>query len=230
MRGALSDVQDHDSLFGFHPHGILAVGFSFNGCWSEKFRARAGTDTQFLIDGVLRESNPAFKVLADCHGGLDSLSKKVLFKNMGQGRNVAFIPGGFEDATAHTYGTDRTVIKKRTGFIKYALQHGYRVHPVYTFGECNTFYAWSGLLQFRLWLNTLGIPAIVPCGVPFTFLPFPVNILSYVGEPIELPKIAEPSKDEVEKWHRVYMEALVSVYDKHKEEAGLPATAKLEIW
>lgn len=34
---------------------------------------------------------------------------------MRAGRNVAIIPGGFEDATLHQYGKERTAVKERKG-------------------------------------------------------------------------------------------------------------------
>lgn len=232
LRGALEDIQKEGSVFGFHPHGAVCCGFSWNGCWNKKFEDLAGT-TMWLCDRVLREDNPFFKVVCDWHGTIESLSKRTLLKYMGRKNNVAFIPGGFEDATIMEYGKHYTAMKKRTGFIKYALQHGYRLHPVYTFGETESYYTpCTGALKFRLWLNKFGIPAIVPVGflgVPFLPLPAP-KILTYVGKAIQLPKIAEPSKDDVAKWHKTYCEALVALFEANKKEAGLPDSAKLEIW
>ena len=45
-----------------------------------------------------------------------------------------------------------------------------------------------------------------------------------VGQPhrlaIDLPKIDEPTKEDVDKWHKVYCDALQALFDKHKAEAG----------
>ena len=49
----------------------------------------------------------------------------MLLKVFSSGRNIAIIPGGFEDATIYAYGLHRTAIMQRKGFIEYALQHGY---------------------------------------------------------------------------------------------------------
>merc|ERR1719326_1669886 len=99
LRGELEDIRKEQTLFAFHPHGILTSGFSLNGCWNKRFRELAGTDTQWLVDKVLRRDNPVFKIVCELHGSLGELSKKVLMKNMGRKQNVAFLPGGFEDAT-----------------------------------------------------------------------------------------------------------------------------------
>lgn len=49
----------------------------------------------------------------------------------------------------------------RFGFIKMALQYGYEVHPVYTFGEEYAYHAFPGLLQLRLKLNEYMLPGVV---------------------------------------------------------------------
>lgn len=45
------------------------------------------------------------------------------------------LPGGFEEATISTSKENRVFVKERKGFIKYAIRYGYKVFPVFTFGE-----------------------------------------------------------------------------------------------
>ena len=45
-------------------------------------------------------------------------------RGAGEGKNVALIPGGFQEATLYARGEHRVFIKQRKGFIKYALRHG----------------------------------------------------------------------------------------------------------
>jgi len=229
--GAMDHVQNRGSLFCFHPHGVLATGYGWNGIWSKAFRDAAGYDTQFAIDKVLREDNPFWKVICDLHGSVMTLNKKSLKTAMAQHLNVAFIPGGFQDATCMVYGEHSTVMKDRKGFIRYALEYGYRVHPVYTFGESETFYTCSALLRFRLWLNRFGIPAVLVFG--FRWLPFvprwQPELLTAVGEPVELPKIQNPTPADVDKWHGAYVKALQTLFDDKKESAGLAKSVQLQI-
>lgn len=231
LRGALEDIRKEGSLFAFHPHGVLSAGYTLNGCFGKDFREHAGTNTQFLCDKVLRDDNPAFKVMSDIHGGIDTLDKTNLLRNMGQKQNVAFVPGGFEDATVMAFGKHRTCMKKRAGFIKYALMNGCRVHPVYTFGESDTYYTYTGALKFRLWLNKFGIPAVVFFGFPLMpLLPrTKPSLATYVGSAIEMPLIREPSDDEVKKWHAIYCEKLTELFENHKKQAGLSELDRLEI-
>lgn len=53
-------------------------------------------------------------------------------------------------------------------------------------------------------------------------------MLTFVGPALELPQISDPTPEEVDKWHAKYTDALVTLFNKHKAEAGKP-TAVLEI-
>lgn len=48
-----------------------------------------------------------------------------------------------------------------------------------------------------------------------------------VGEPLPLPKIENPSKEMVEKYHTLYMDALCKLFDQHKTQYGYSETQKL---
>mmetsp|Transcript_86096 Transcript_86096/g.240934 ORF Transcript_86096/g.240934 Transcript_86096/m.240934 type:complete len:365 (-) Transcript_86096:120-1214(-) len=231
LKGALSDIKHEGSLFGFHPHGILCCGFSWNGIWSKRFHELAGEDSVYMIDKGLREDCSLFKLVCDAHGSLQSLTKKNLAKAMAAKKNVAFVPGGFEDATLMEHGKHSTAIRKRTGFIKYALQHGCRVHACYTFGETDSFTTFTGFKELRLKICAKGIPAVSFFGFPLMpFLPKPdIRLVTYVSEAIKLPKIEEPTTEDVLKWHKVYCDTLVKMFESGKKAEGLPDDARLEI-
>ena len=76
---------------------------------------------------------------------------------MREGRNLAIVPGGLEDATMFVHGVHQTAMKRRLGLVKYALQHGYALQPIYTFGEPHTYYTYCGMQRLRLWLNQLQV-------------------------------------------------------------------------
>ena len=107
----------------------------------------------------------------------------------------------------------------------------YKLQPIYTFGEADTYTAFTGLLRLRLWINTLGMPAVLFWGAHF----FPLlprtssRVLSYVGEPIQMPRIPHPTSEELDTWHGRYVDALVRTFEENKAEAGYP-NATLELW
>uniref|UniRef100_A0A7S1SF87 Acyltransferase n=1 Tax=Alexandrium catenella TaxID=2925 RepID=A0A7S1SF87_ALECA len=233
LRGKLSDVQKQKSCFGFHPHGVLSAGFTINGCYNPEFHRLAGK-VNWLCDHNLRYKNPGFRWKCDAvkteEHVIEAADKKTFLRLMANGENISLLPGGFQDAVAHVYGKECTVLKRRKGFIKYCLQYGYRVHPVYTFGESETYHAFSGLKRLRMKISEQNVPMAAFFGWPWIpFLPRPESrILTYVGPALVLPKIEEPTKEEVAHWHGEYMKALTAVFEQNKAEAGFPA-ASLDI-
>lgn len=61
---------------------------------------------------------PTHQVLCDVSGRLESATRQNLTRRMAEGRNVGIIPGGFEDATLHVQGRERTAMSDRKGLIK----------------------------------------------------------------------------------------------------------------
>mmetsp|Transcript_19962 Transcript_19962/g.46837 ORF Transcript_19962/g.46837 Transcript_19962/m.46837 type:complete len:367 (-) Transcript_19962:46-1146(-) len=233
LRGRLDDVRKEKSCFAFHPHGCLSAGFTINGCFNPEFGEKAGK-VNWLCDHNLRYKNPGFRWMCDAvrrdDHAIDSADKRTFQKLMACGENISMVPGGFQDAVAYRFGVECTVLKRRKGFIKYCLQYGYRVHPVYTFGESQTFHAFSGLRRLRMKISENNIPMVAFFGWPLLpFLPRPeAKLLTYVGAGLDLPKIQEPSAEDVDKWHGEYMKALAKLFNENRAEAGWPS-AELEI-
>ena len=47
-----------------------------------------------------------------------------------------------------------------------------------------------------------------------------VSLNTVLGKAIHLPQIDEPTKEDVDTWHAVYIEELEKVYDEHKSQFG----------
>lgn len=250
LRGAVDSLGRSSTLFMFHPHGVITAGFSCNGIFSADFSERtlpAGCSssssrekrwrfhewpgTIFLLTSGLREPSHYFKLLCDLTGRMESATRANVRRFMRAGRNLAILPGGFEEATLFEYGVHRVAIRHRKGIVKYALQHGYMLQPIYTFGENRTYRTATGLRRFRLWLNRFQVPCVAFWGdwlVPI----FPrrdASCLSYVAPPLQLPLIAEPTQAQLDEWHAKYVDALQALFDNSKADAGEP-DAVLEVW
>mmetsp|Transcript_8318 Transcript_8318/g.22955 ORF Transcript_8318/g.22955 Transcript_8318/m.22955 type:complete len:384 (-) Transcript_8318:43-1194(-) len=233
LSGALDSIQPGRSFFACHPHGCTSVGWISNVVWNRRFHHAAGR-CFYLIDSTLRNKGLLARLFCDAfegpHGGFRDNSQGTIKQLMARGESVCMIPGAYQEATLFTYGRDRVALNKRRGFVKYCLRHGYRLHPVYTFGESETYWALGGFESFRLWLNNYGIPTVAFWGLWWCpILPRRhCELMTFVGQPLELPCIENPTDEEVELWHGKYMKCLQVLFDQHKAEAGLPS-AKLEI-
>lgn len=227
LDGAFESVQPGRSFFACHPHGILSIGWISNVVWNRKFHHTAGR-CFYLLDKTLRNKGLLARPLCDAfegsHGGLRDNTRETMLKLMAKGESLCMTPGAFQEATSYVFKRHRVYLKQRKGFVKYCLRYGYRLHPVYTFGETETYYTLGGFESFRFWLNGYGIPTVAFVGLWFCpMLPRRgLELRTYIGEPVELPKIESPTDAEVDLWHDKYVEALCAVFDKNKAKAGKP--------
>jgi len=172
---------------------------------------------------------PIFGLVLRWLGHFATASKHEVVRLMAAGDCIALIPGGFEEATLAERGVDRVYLKKRVGFIKYALQYGYRVHPVYTFGEVDLYHCMSGHYQLRHTVNKYSIPAVLFFGFLGLYPRPETKLHTVIGEAIAMPLVPTPTAKDVEKYHGIYTKALVALYDQHKGEYGR-ADSHLELW
>ena len=83
----------------------------------------------------------------------------------------------------------RIILKTRKGFIKYALESQYTIHPVFIFNENNNFNTNDIGLNFRLFLNKLKLPGIFYYNL-WGIIPSPdKKIQVVIGKALKFPKI-----------------------------------------
>ena len=50
-----------------------------------------------------------------------------------------------------------------------------------------------------------------------------------VGKPIPVEKSPNPTQEEIDKYHQVYMDSLIALFEEHKTKYGIKAEEKLII-
>lgn len=223
-------LQGRGYLVCFHPHGILPLGFSFNGA----LRVKAEAPEQFLpasfnfpkdCNGVQAPVlwrvpflAPALRMWDACTPATKGNMKKLLAAKAAFG----IIPGGSEDVAIHEHGKENVYINSRYGFIKYALQHGYSLILAYTFGENDQFYSLSCLRPLNLWpVKRFGFVLPIFWGKTFfPLLPRGGGLNTIYGRVIHLPTIHDPTFEDLVKWHALYVEELKSMFDEYKVKFG----------
>ena len=213
----------------FHPHGMLCCGWTVANSGAALSASRV---TWLAADALLALPGIGDFLRWNATEGVGAANLRRL---MARRANVALLPGGFEEATVYARGAFRVYLRRRKGFVKFALQHGYSLHPVYTFGEERTYWALTALRAPRLALNRLRLPGVLFLGTPrlaalaLPFLPDPsAALLTVVGAPLRLPRIEAPTAADVALWHGRYCDALQRLFDEHKRDAGCP-DAVLEV-
>jgi 2-acylglycerol O-acyltransferase 2 len=49
-----------------------------------------------------------------------------------------------------------------------------------------------------------------------------VKVTTVIGKPIEVPQSDAPSREEVQHWLNVFIEAMAALFERHKAAAGYP--------
>ena len=157
----------------------------------------------------------------------DGVGGRTLARLLARRANVALLPGGFEEATLYERGRHAVFVKRRRGFVKYALQAGAQLHPVYVFGEEETFHALRALKAARLALCAWKVPAVLFWGAPAApFLPrAAARVAVVVGAPLQLPRIEAPTPQDVARWHDAYCARLQQLFDAHKAKYATQGAA-----
>jgi hypothetical protein len=214
------ELNNERSLFSFHPHGVLGFGPSMSGALNEVL-----LNSTFCGSRAMRNL-PISGIVARWMGvfGVDNKNFKDLMR---KNKNIIFVPGGFEEATITQYGKDRVYIKERKGFIKYALEFGYNVYPCYTFNENKIFYTFNYFENFRLLLNKMKFPGTVFFSKFGVFPHTDIDLFTVIGKPINFPVIRHPTKEDVEKYHKIYIDQLVGVYDRYKHYFNASETLEI---
>ncbi|ELK15642.1 Acyl-CoA wax alcohol acyltransferase 2 [Pteropus alecto] len=163
-----------------------------------------------------------------------------LLTHKGTGNMLILIPGGLAECEYSIPGSNTLFLKKRTGFVYKALQHGAALIPTYAFGETDLYdqhiFHPGGLVNcFQKLFRRL--THIYPCafyGRGFTenswgLLPYARPVTTVVRKPIFVPKIEQPSKDIVAQYHTLYIDALRKLFDEHKTKYGMSETQELVI-
>jgi len=149
---------------------------------------------------------------------------------MKKGEPMAIIPGGFSEATISSSKANRVFLRNRIGFVKYALEYGYALTPCYIFHENELYFNIQGAWRFRHWLNSFGIPAVLPFGRWWClFLPRNDRLNIVIGKVLTFPRINNPTREQVAEYHQRYVTELVELFDRHKAAHG-QAQCTLEIW
>ena len=240
-RRALEAIAASPSMWCMHPHGTsIGFGFSLNGA----VRLRTEDEATYLpsefvesipiercrkADGVqapILFKIPLMRSALLGFGCCTPATKKDMARLFTKNIDFGILPGGMEEVALFTKGRERVFLKKRAGFIKYALQYGYLVQPAYTFGESDLYTSLQAGQGARMWmLKKLGF--VLPvfwgpywwCGA--FFLPSrDIPIHTVVGSPLKLPIIAEPTPEDVALWHARYVAAVTEIFDTYKGRFG----------
>jgi len=218
---------DHHYLFACHPHGILPIGpFTAFGTEALDFRAAFPGIDCFLLGLNLVTYLPLARELSLACGVL-RVDKEVcdaMLSSSVAGRSVAIVVGGAQEALDCKPGDLALTILRRKGFVRVALRNGAALVPVISFGETDLWdqVANTTLRRVQEWLChhlTFSLPLIKGRGVfqySYGFLPHRRPVTVVVGAPLPCPRVPDPSQEQVDEYHALYLVRLRELFDAHK--------------
>lgn len=216
-RDVWTEVKEGKSNFLVvkQPHGAL----SYTGMLSA---IHAPPELRGLVPTAVADVLLVTPILKHVLGifGLTSATKKNLiqtFQKQGARGTVVLYVGGMAELFLSSEREETLYLKKRKGFIKLALTQGIDIVPVYLFGNTMVLSVLkTGLLttlsrRFQVSLTYIwgrwGLP-----------IPRDTKLLYVTGQPLGLPKIENPTQEDIDKYHNLYCEQVTRLYEKYKEK------------
>ncbi|XP_063909572.1 2-acylglycerol O-acyltransferase 1-like isoform X2 [Zophobas morio] len=214
-------------LFCCFPHGVLPVGpFTTIQSPHSEFHKLF---PNFSVKLVILSQNflmPLLRELAYGLGCISASSKSLdyVLSSPEGGQVVILMPGGAVEAYNSRPGQYKFVVKNRKGFVKVALKNGSPIVPVISFGEPDLFDQVQGptIRKIQEFLRgILGIAPVIFSGRGFFQYSFGVvprrkPIKTVVGTPIELSKVENPTREQIEDLHGRFKQELVKLFEEYK--------------
>ncbi|XP_070159400.1 diacylglycerol O-acyltransferase 2 [Polyergus mexicanus] len=221
-------------LFISVPHGIISIG-AFASFATDVLGCRKlfpGLDIRLIIlDQHFKI--PLLREYPNLLGACASNAKSIEYllstppKSPYTGRATVLVVGGASEAMESIPGTYRTIVKRRKGFVKLALKHGTSIVPVFSFGETDLYdqvYSPEGSTLRRIQnyiRNFIGLAPVIFSGrgffqYSFGLIPKRLPVTVVVGSPIKLPKIEEPTTEQIDEYHKKFMEHLTKFFETQK--------------
>ncbi|XP_077553015.1 2-acylglycerol O-acyltransferase 2-like [Haemaphysalis longicornis] len=223
---------DQNYLFGYHPHALMAVGATCNFVtdatnFKELFPGIRTHVVSLEFQFYLPFRRDLFLACGVCSSSRESLD--YILSSKTPGKAAVIVVGGASEMALARPRRYTLFLTRRKGFIRVAMKHGTPLVPVFTFGEIDILDqaevssdSWLGrilALIRRLFGYTL--PLFWGRGFfqyNWGLVPHRKRIVTVVGKPLEVPKVECPRKEEVDLVHRQYTEALIQLYNDHKDK------------
>ncbi|GFH52178.1 hypothetical protein CTEN210_08654 [Chaetoceros tenuissimus] len=202
-------------ILAFQPHGV--VSFCSLCSW-----INAPVDIRQIPTAVASAvlKFPILKNVMGIFGLTDASSsnvKRILQKGKGIKGCIVIYVGGIAELFLTCDEEERLYLQKRKGFIKIALREGVDIIPVYLFGNTSilSVVKTKFLESMSRKMQTSFTYFWGKC-----FLPIPRDdkLLYVRGKPLGMPHIPEPTDEDINKWHAIYIKEVTRLFNDNKEK------------
>ena len=224
MKVIVEDVEKIKTMgpavFALEPHDVLPLSiFAFNDCLE-------GLPGQKCL-GCVTSACFSVPIMRHIYTWVNaySVDKKSLIKMLSTGISPVLCPGGVQEVTLMENEKECVLyLNKRLGFVKLALQFGVPLVPCFSFGLRDSFSYWvpKGKFVHKV-ARAIGFLPMIFFGV--FGIPMgparPCNYTNVIGNPIIVPKIADPTEEELRKYHTIFVKELTLLFEKYKHDYGM---------
>jgi hypothetical protein len=155
-------------------------------------------------------------------GCIDASRENVRY-HLSHGDSIGVSTGGIAEifeASAEE-GVECIILKSRGGICKLALQHGVPIVPGYLFGNSKCLHVWHDPLGIMRWLSRkLQVSLVFFWGRWGLPIPYRTPLLSITGDKIEVPRIENPTPEQVQELLDTLVEKITELFDQHKTSFG----------
>lgn len=207
-----SDLKEGKYIFMWHPHGVFPSSIYFHTQtqltnWPKHLPSKLSvfSNLQWLpfTTEVFQETN---MIPSDYHP-----MKKAL-----ESSSISLFPGGMREMLYE----DTTILEKRRGIFKLALETGIPLVPVLSKGEAEL----SRACKLPEWIQGAMKPFDMCIPIPtwksFTKImgicqnQLKDPVYTIIGDPIPVEKVEEPSEQQIEDLKQKYIDSLKKMYKK----------------
>ncbi len=231
--------EDSQFIFAAFPHGCNSdFRAIMDGVLGEVLPNLIRRDSVRALAASVLFKIPVVREIALWTGCIDA-SRKYAEMALEKQKSLVILPGGEAEQIRTTYGKEKIFLSRRKGFIKLAIRKGVPVVPMYVFGSSDSYttyhrtnkFDWSFYnLRYTLMKN-FGICIMVCTGLWGSYLcPLPKKTTIVFGKPIYFQPSSkessngsggfEPTSEELDKGHTLFVKELTALFDEHKTRLG----------
>ncbi|KAF5828936.1 diacylglycerol acyltransferase-domain-containing protein [Dunaliella salina] len=202
-------------VFGFEPHSALPIGIPTTFSVNSPLVPKAVRGSVYGM-----ASSVCFVVPFVRHLwwwiGLRPASRSLIDRMLSNKISVVICPGGVRECLTMEPGLETVYLRKRQGFVRMALKHGAPLVPVFALGQSKTYSWWRPPGVDWISRKFQAVPLLM-WGALGTPVPHRSPVKVVIGKPIQVPKVEEPSSEQVDHYLQTFISELSALFERHNE-------------
>lgn len=142
-------------------------------------------------------------------------------RSLVRGGSCVLLPDGIAGVFHSNRHREEIYIRARKGFVRLAIQEGANLVPTYCLGHTQLHDVSGGPGSWLMRLSrALRISVILFAGRFGLPVPHRFPLVLAIGAPIPLERCAEPTDEQVDQVHALFVERLVDLFNRRKSMVG----------